>query len=202
MHELMKLPYEYDALEPYLDALTMQIHHGKHHATYVQKLNDALGKHPDLFSKSIEELLKNINAIPEDIRQAVRNFGGGVANHNFYWLSMKPDAGGEPGGSLADAIAAKFIDFTKFRELFSNSAAALFGSGWTWLVLRDGELKIENTPNQDSPLSTGAVPLLTIDVWEHAYYILYNNRRADYINNWWNVVDWGEVSRRFEDAMK
>ncbi|MBI2583285.1 MAG: superoxide dismutase [Candidatus Aenigmarchaeota archaeon] len=202
MHELPKLPYSYDALEPHIDARTMEIHHTKHHQTYVTKLNEALSKHKQLGGKPVDELLKNLNAVPEDIRTAVRNHGGGHFNHSMFWVIMGPKGGGSPGGALADAISEKFGDFAKFKEQFSNSAAGLFGSGWAWLVLRNGQLAIETTPNQDNPVSSGANPIMGIDVWEHAYYLKFQNRRPDYIAAWWNVVNWREVEENYKKAQK
>lgn len=197
--KLMDLPYAYDALEPHIDARTMEIHHSKHHQGYTNKLNAAIEKHPDLQSKSARELLENLGAIPEDIRTAVRNSGGGFKNHNIFWKVMSPDGGGEPTGQLAAAINQNFGSFETFKDTFSNAAATLFGSGWAWLCKKsDGSLTVISTPNQDSPYSQGLTPLLTLDVWEHAYYLNYQNRRPDYIKAWWNVVNWEEVTRRFE----
>ncbi len=200
--ELPKLPYAYDALEPYIDARTMEIHHSKHHAGYTKKLNAALEKHPELFEKSIEELVGNPDAIPEDIRTAVRNNGGGYYNHAIFWTVMGPNGGGAPSGALAQAIEAAFGGFDAFKQTFSNAAATRFGSGWAWLGLKNGKLEVISMPNQDVPLLAGLTPILGIDVWEHAYYLKYQNRRGDYIANWWNVVNWDEVARRFEAASK
>ncbi len=201
-HELLPLPYAYDSLEPHIDEQTMRIHHDKHHQAYVNNLNTALEKHPELQDKSVEELLKNLNAIPEDIRTAVRNNGGGHANHSLFWLIMGPH-GGEPSGKLANAINATFGSFESFKEQFSNAAATRFGSGWAWLsVDASGKLVVTSTPNQDSPLSEGLTPILGLDVWEHAYYLKYQNRRGDYIGAWWNVVNWDEVASRHEMALK
>lgn len=199
---LPDLPYAHDALEPHIDAQTMEIHHGKHHAGYVKKTNAALESAPDLQGKSVAELLEDLNAIPENIRTAIRNSGGGHANHTQFWTAMSPDGGGEPNGALAKAIEAGLGGFAAFKDAFSITAAGRFGSGWGWLVL-DGskELKVLSTANQDSPISEGLTPLLGLDVWEHAYYLHYQNRRADYIAAWWNVVNWPEVSERFEAAM-
>ncbi len=198
--ELPALPYAYDALEPYIDARTMEIHHTKHHAGYTKKLNAALEKHPELFEKSIEELVGNPDAIPEDIRTAVRNNGGGYYNHSIFWTVMGPDGGGEPKGALAKAIKAAFGSFEAFKQTFSTAAATRFGSGWAWLGFQNGKLAVISMPNQDAPLRAGMTPILGLDVWEHAYYLKYQNRRGDYITNWWNVVNWDEVARRFEAA--
>jgi Fe-Mn family superoxide dismutase len=195
--ELPKLPYAYDALEPHIDARTMEIHHSKHHQAYTNNLNAALEKHPDLAGKSAEDLLKDLNSVPEDIRTAVRNNGGGFVNHNLFWMVMSPDGGGEPSGALADAINAAFGDFASFKDTFSKTAGGQFGSGWGWLVKDGGTLKVLSTPNQDNPLSLGLTPILGLDVWEHAYYLNYQNRRPDYIAAWWNVVNWDEVASRF-----
>lgn len=199
---LPQLPYAYDALEPYIDARTMEIHHNKHHGGYTKKLNDALEKHPKLFEKSIEALISNPDAIPEDIRTTVRNNGGGYYNHAIFWTVMGPQGGGQPSGALAKAIEAAFGDFEAFRQIFSNAAATRFGSGWAWLGLKGGKLEVISMPNQDAPLLAAMTPILGIDVWEHAYYLKYQNRRGDYIANWWNVVNWDEVARRFEVASK
>ncbi len=196
--QLPPLPYPYDALEPSIDAQTMMLHHDKHHAAYVNNLNGALEKHPELGGKSLEDLLGNLNAVPEDIRTVVRNHGGGTLNHNLFWVLMAPKAGGEPGGNLAQAIQSAFGSFQAFKEAFEKAAMGRFGSGWAWLNRRpDGSLVINSTANQDNPISEGLFPLLGIDVWEHAYYLKYQNRRNEYIANWWNVVNWGEVARRF-----
>jgi superoxide dismutase, Fe-Mn family len=202
-YELPNLPYDYDALEPVIDEDTMHLHHEKHHNTYVTNLNAALDKHPEADPGNVEELLANIGSIPEDIRTAVRNNGGGHSNHSMFWRIMGPDGGGEPAGGLADAINSAFGSFEGFKEQFASAAApgALFGSGWAWLIAApDGSLFIETTPNQDSPLMEGKTPILGLDVWEHAYYLKYQNRRPEYIENWWNVVNWDEVARRFEAA--
>jgi superoxide dismutase, Fe-Mn family len=202
-HELIKLPYAYDALEPHIDARTMEIHHSKHHQTYVNNLNAALDKHPELHQKSLDALLGNLSAVPEDIRTAVRNNGGGVANHNIFWSIMKKGGGGEPKGELLKAIETGFGSFAKLKELATNNGLTRFGSGWSWLVVgKDGKLAALSLPNQDSPLSEGQTPLLTIDVWEHAYYLKYQNRRADYLNAWWNVVDWDAIAARYAAAKK
>jgi superoxide dismutase, Fe-Mn family len=197
--ELPDLPYAYDALEPYIDTQTMQLHHGKHHATYVTNLNGAIEKHSQLSGKSLEELLGDLAAVPEDVRMVVRNHGGGTYNHNLFWVMMSPKGGGEPKGDLARAIDSSFGNFTSFREQFEKAAAARFGSGWAWLNLKnDGSLVVNSTANQDSPVMEGLTPILGIDVWEHAYYLKYQNRRPEYISNWWNVVNWDEVARRFD----
>ncbi|MCY8232974.1 superoxide dismutase SodA [Priestia endophytica] len=198
-HELPQLPYAYDALEPHIDKETMNIHHTKHHNTYVTKLNDAI-KGTDLEAKSIEELVSNLDAVPENIRTAVRNNGGGHANHSLFWTILSPEGGGEPTGELADAINKKFGSYEKFQEEFAAAAAGRFGSGWAWLVVDNGEVAITSTPNQDSPLMEGKTPVLGLDVWEHAYYLNYQNRRPDYISAFWNVVNWDEVSKRYEAA--
>ena len=198
-HALPPLPYDYAALEPYIDAQTMQIHHGKHHQAYVNNLNAALDKHPELSSWSLEDLLRKINQVPEDIRTAVRNNGGGHHNHSLFWTIMGPpsETGGEPGGALADAITKTFGSVVKFKELLSAAATGRFGSGWAWLVVSGGNLEVLSTANQDSPLMDGKVPILGLDVWEHAYYLKYQNRRPDYIAAWWSVVNWEEVARRY-----
>jgi Fe-Mn family superoxide dismutase len=194
---LSPLPYSYDALEPHIDTLTMQIHHDKHHAAYVNNLNAAIEKHPELGGKSLEALLADLNAVPEDIRTAVRNHGGGTWNHDLFWKVMAPKAGGEPKAELAKAIDAAFTNFASFKAEFEKAATGRFGSGWAWLVKKGGKLAILSTANQDNPMSDGATPLLTLDVWEHAYYLKYQNRRAEYVTNWWNLVNWNEVAGRF-----
>jgi len=198
-HTPPPLPYDYAALEPYIDAQTMQIHHGKHHQAYVNNLNAALDKHPELSPWSLEDLLRKINQVPEDIRTAVRNNGGGHHNHSLFWTIMGPpsETGGEPGGALADAITKTFGSVVKFKELLSAAATGRFGSGWAWLVVSGGSLQVLSTANQDSPLMDGKVPILGLDVWEHAYYLKYQNRRPDYIAAWWSVVNWEEVARRY-----
>jgi len=204
-HTLPPLPYDFGALEPYIDAQTMQIHHGKHHQAYVNNLNAALDKHPELHKKTLEDLLRGINAIPEDIRTAVRNNGGGHHNHSLFWTIMAPagkGGGGEPSGALADAIKKTFGDFAKFKEQLASAATSRFGSGWAWLVLSGGKLEVLSTANQDSPLMDGKIPVLGLDVWEHAYYLKYQNRRPDYVTAWWNVVNWAEVGKRYEAARK
>jgi len=198
-YELPPLPYAYEALEPFIDTTTMQIHHDKHHAAYVTNLNGALEKHPELAGKSLETLLKDLNAIPEDIRTVVRNHGGGTWNHTMFWEIMAPKAGGDPSGALATAISSAFGNFANFKIEFEKAAAGRFGSGWAWLVKKtDGGLAVVSTANQDNPMSDGLLPLMGLDVWEHAYYLKYQNRRAEYISNWWNVVHWAEVQRRFK----
>jgi Fe-Mn family superoxide dismutase len=195
---LPDLPYTSDALEPYIDKLTMEIHHGKHHAAYVANLNKALEPVPELAGKPLEVLLANgLAAVPESIRTAVRNNGGGTLNHSFFWWSMGPKAGGQPSGKLAEAIHGTFGSFEQFKEKFSAAAMGRFGSGWAWLVKdASGKLDISSTANQDTPLSEGKSPLLALDVWEHAYYLKYQNRRVEYVAAWWNVVNWQEVERR------
>jgi superoxide dismutase, Fe-Mn family len=195
-HLLPPLPYPYDALEPYIDKQTMEIHHGKHHNAYVTNLNAALEKHPELQSKSVEDLLRGINSVPEDIRTAVRNNGGGHANHSMFWQIMGPKAGGPPSGAVADAIASSFGSFDKLKEEFKKAAAGRFGSGWAWVISSGNKLTVESTPNQDSPLMEGKKPVFGIDVWEHAYYLKYQNRRPEYIDAWWNVVNWAEINKR------
>ncbi|NIA02402.1 MAG: superoxide dismutase [Nitrospirae bacterium] len=197
-HELPALPYGYDALEPHLDAKTVEIHHDKHHQAYTDKLNAALETHPELTEKSVVELLSNLSSVPEDIRKAVQNHGGGYHNHKLFWETMGPDGGGEPEGELKTAIEKAFGDFASFKEKFTNAAATLFGSGWTWLSTdKAGEVKIHTTQNQDSPLSEGLIPLLPLDIWEHAYYLKFQNRRPEFIQSWWNVVNWKEVEKKF-----
>ena len=196
-HTLPALPYDFGALEPHIDAQTMQIHHGKHHQAYVNNLNAALDKHPELHQKSLEELLRGIHTVPDAIRTAVRNNGGGHHNHSLFWTVMAPRAGGEPSGKLADAIRRTFGGVDKFKELVTQAALGRFGSGWAWLVASGGAPQVHSTPNQDSPLMEGKTPILGLDVWEHAYYLKYQNRRPDYITAWWNVVNWAEAERRF-----
>jgi len=195
---LPPLPYAFDALEPHIDAQTMQIHHDKHHATYVANLNKAVADFPDLGKKPVGDLLKDLTSVPETIRAAVRNQGGSHYNHSLFWQMMKKNAGGEPSGDLSKAMNKKFGGFAAFKDQFTKAAAAQFGSGWAWLVSDGGDLKIESAPNQDSPLSAGRQPLLGLDVWEHAYYLKYQNRRADYIAAWFNLVNWDFVSERFQ----
>jgi superoxide dismutase, Fe-Mn family len=198
---LPEVPYAYDALEPHIDARTMEIHHTKHHQTYVNNLNAALEKAPDVRYDDIDQLLRNFDSIPQEIQTAVRNNGGGHANHSLFWTIMGPNGGGEPGGAVGEAIRSAFGDFAGFRDKFANAAKGRFGSGWAWLVVGDGrQVQVTDTANQDSPLMSGQTPVLGLDVWEHAYYLHYPNRRPDYIDAWWNVVNWDEVNRRFEGA--
>jgi superoxide dismutase, Fe-Mn family len=198
---LPEVPYAYDALEPHIDARTMEIHHTKHHQTYVNNLNAALEKAPDVRYDDIDQLLRNFDSIPQEIQTAVRNNGGGHANHSLFWTIMGPNGGGEPGGAVGEAIRSAFGDFAGFRDKFANAAKGRFGSGWAWLVVGDGrQVQVTDTANQDSPLMSGQTPVLGLDVWEHAYYLHYQNRRPDYIDAWWNVVNWDEVNRRFEGA--
>ena len=195
------LPYAYDVLEPTIDKETMTLHHDKHHAAYVNNLNAAIEKHPELGSKSAEDLIKNLTAVPDDIRNAVRNNGGGHVNHSMFWTIMGPNAGGAPAGPLADAIKSTFGDLETFKTQFNDAGVKQFGSGWAWLVLTaDGKLQITSTPNQDNPMSAGQYPVMGNDVWEHAYYLKYQNRRADYLKEWWNVVSWPEVNQRFQSG--
>jgi len=197
-YTLPPLPYPTNALEPHIDAQTMEIHHGKHHNAYVTNLNAALEKAPELADKSLDDLLRNLNSVPEAVRTAVRNNGGGHWNHSQFWKTMAPNAGGKPTGKLAAAIDAAFGDFEKFKEAFNAAGAGRFGSGWVWLVNEGGKLAITSTPNQDNPLMDGkAPPILGNDVWEHAYYLKYQNRRPDYLKAWWNTVNWEEVGKRF-----
>jgi len=195
---LPPLPYDYNALEPHIDEQTMRIHHDKHHGAYVTNLNAALEKHPQLQQKSVEELLKSINSVPEDIRTAVRNNGGGHANHTMFWEIMGPGKGGAPSGALGDAIKSSFGDFETFKKQFADAGVKRFGSGWAWLIDVGGKLAIESTANQDSPLMEGKKIIMGLDVWEHAYYLKYQNRRPDYITAWWNVVNWEAVAKRFK----
>jgi len=196
-HELPALPYAHDALEPFIDTMTMQIHHGKHHQAYVTNLNAALEQSPDLQKHSVDDLIRNIANVPEAIRTAVRNNGGGHANHAMFWQIMAPKAGGDPSGPLADAIKASFGSFETFKGDLKKAALGRFGSGWAWLVNTGGKLTIESSPNQDSPAMEGKNVVMGVDVWEHAYYLKYQNRRADYIDAWWSVVNWSEVAKRF-----
>ena len=196
-HQLPPLPYDFSALEPHIDTQTMQIHHGKHHQAYVNNLNAALEKRADLQGMSAEELLRNLGSVPEDIRTAVRNNGGGHVNHTMFWKMMAPNAGGAPTGAVAEAITSSFGSFDAFKEQFAKAGVGRFGSGWAWLIDTNGKLSIESTANQDNPISDGKKPILGIDVWEHAYYLKYQNRRPDYITAWWNVVNWAEVNRLF-----
>jgi Fe-Mn family superoxide dismutase len=202
-HQLPSLPYDYSALEPHIDARTMEIHHTKHHQAYVNKLNDALGGHADLASKDLNELLRTIETVPDSIRQAVINHGGGHANHTLFWQVMGKGMGGQPTGDLADAIKDAFGSFDSFKDQFSKAAATRFGSGWAWLGFdAKGKLHVGSTANQDSPLMMGHTPILGLDVWEHAYYLKYQNRRPDYISAWWNVVNWNKVAEFFAQARK
>jgi len=196
-HTLPALPYAFNALEPWIDAKTMEIHHGKHHQAYITNLNNALAGHPELEAKSIDDLIAHLDAVPEAIRPVVRNNGGGHANHSLFWITIGPGKGGAPTGALADAINAAFGSFDAFKEAFAKAGATRFGSGWAWLSLKDGKLAISSTPNQDSPVMEGAKPLLGLDVWEHAYYLNYQSRRPDYIAAFWNIVDWDAVAARF-----
>ena len=195
-YELPALPYAFNALEPHIDAKTMEIHHGKHHQAYVTNLNAALDKHPELHSKTIEDLLKGINSVPEDIRTPVRNNGGGHANHTMFWEIMGPNGGGAPSGAIADAINASFGGFDKLKEEFKKAAVGRFGSGWAWVIDNAGKLVVESSANQDSPLMEGKKIVFGIDVWEHAYYLNYQNRRPDYVDAWWNVVNWAAINKR------
>jgi len=200
-HVLPDLPYGYDALEPNIDAKTMEIHHGKHHQGYVNNLNAALENHPELQDKSVEDLISDLNSIPENIRNAVRNNGGGHANHSLFWPCMGSDGGGNPEGELADAINSAFGSFDDFKDQFSKAAATRFGSGWAWLCVdNNGGLVVTSTPNQDNPISDGLKPVLGLDVWEHAYYLNYQNRRPDYVSSWWNVVNWNQVAQNYSSA--
>jgi superoxide dismutase, Fe-Mn family len=197
MFEVPKLPYSFDALEPYIDAKTMEIHHDKHHTAYVNKLNEALKQSDEWEAKSIEDIVTNYTKAPEAIRGALRNHGGGHLNHSLFWSSLKPKGDGEPDGKLAEALSVGFTDFATFKEQFTKAAGGVFGSGWAWLVKdHSNKLSIVTTPNQDNPLTQGLTPLLGLDVWEHAYYLKYQNRRPEYIEAWWNVVNWEEVARR------
>ncbi|SFJ89999.1 superoxide dismutase, Fe-Mn family [Marinilactibacillus piezotolerans] len=199
-YNLPELPYAYDALAPHIDEETMRIHHDKHHAAYVTKVNAALESHPELAELSIDELMQKLDSVPEDIKTAVQNNGGGHANHSLFWEILSPNGGGKPSGELADAIDNQFGSFDEFKEKFSATGAGRFGSGWAWLVLTDGKLEVIDTLNQDSPLSLGKTPILGLDVWEHAYYLNYQNKRPEYISAFWNVVNWDEVAKRYEAA--
>ena len=197
--ELSPLPYNYDALEPYIDAQTMQLHHDMHHQTYVNNLNTAVGKYSELETKSPEELIKSLDSLPSDILSAVRNNGGGHVNHTMFWQIMAPNAGGEPTGPIADAIMENFGDFESFKQRFNDAGTKQFGSGWVWLIrTSDGKIEITSTPNQDSPMTSGSFPIMGNDVWEHAYYLKYQNKRPEYLKQWWNVVNWNEINKRFE----
>jgi Fe-Mn family superoxide dismutase len=200
MHELPKLPYAFDALEPHIDARTMEIHHDKHHQAYVDNLNKALAQAPSLESKSVEDLLRGFDAVPDAIKTAVKNHGGGHANHTMFWETMGPGGGGNPSGALAGAIDSAFGSFTALQEKLNAAATGQFGSGWGWLVASGGKLDVIARPNQDSPLMEGKTPILGVDVWEHAYYLKYQNRRADYLKAWWNVIRWDKVGERFASA--
>ena len=195
-HTLPPLPYAFTALEPHIDARTMEIHHGKHHQAYVTNLNAALDKHPDLHAKSVEQLLAGISTVPEDIRTAVRNNGGGHLNHTMFWEIMGPGGGGAPTGKIADAINSSFGSFDKLKDEFKKAAIGRFGSGWAWVIDNGGKLIVESTANQDSPLMDGKKVVFGIDVWEHAYYLHYQNRRPDYVDAWWNVVNWAAINKR------
>jgi superoxide dismutase, Fe-Mn family len=200
-YTLPPLPYDYAALEPHIDAKTMEIHYTKHHQTYITNLNNALKDHPTLQGKTIDELISHLDLVPEAIRPVVRNNGGGHANHSFFWQIMKPGGGGDPTGPLAQAITAELGGFTSFKEAFAKAGLGRFGSGWAWLIVgKDGKLAVTSSPNQDSPIMEGLTPLLGVDVWEHAYYLKYQNRRADYITAWWNTLNWDEIGRRYSAA--
>ena len=201
-YELPPLPYDYAALEPHIDAETMKLHHDKHHQAYINNLNGAIEKHPDLGKHTAEDLLRNLNSVPEDIRTTVRNNGGGHVNHSMFWAIMQPGGGGEPTGRIAEQIRKDFGDFAAFKKQFNETTAKQFGSGWGWLLWDGGKLAITTTPNQDSPLLLGKYPILGNDVWEHAYYLKYQNRRPDYLAAWWNTVNWNEINKRFEQAQK
>jgi len=199
-HELEKLPYGFDALEPYMDAKTVEIHYSKHHQGYVNNLNKALEKHPELFEKSLEDLLEDLNAIPEDIRTAVKNNGGGHANHTLYWNCMKKD-GGEPTGEIADAIKNEFGSYEAFKEKFGNAAKSHFASGWAWLAVNNGKLEVLSTSGHETPLSMGKRPILVIDVWEHSYYLLYQNRRAEFVDNFFKIINWEKINENYKNVM-
>jgi len=199
-YSLPDLPYGYDALEPHIDAKTMEIHHTKHHQTYVDKLNAAIEGKDDLFYENVDDLLRNFSKVPDDVKTPVRNHGGGHSNHSLFWTLLSADGGGEPSGAVADAIKSSFGSFKEFQEKFNTAAANQFGSGWAWLVVEGGKVDVISTPNQDSPLMDGKTPVLGLDVWEHAYYLKYQNKRPEYIEAFWNVVNWEEVNRRFEGA--
>jgi len=201
-HVLPPLPYAFDALEPYIDAKTMEIHHDKHHGAYVTNLNKALEGNADLQKLSVEQLIAQIERVPENLRTAVRNNGGGHANHSLFWKIMKKGGGGEPKGELADAIKSTFGSFADFKTKFNQAATTRFGSGWAWLFFKDGKLTLESLPNQDNPLMSGGKPVMGLDVWEHAYYLKYQNRRPEYIEAWWNVVNWDEITKNFGAAKK
>ncbi|ERI92206.1 superoxide dismutase, Mn [Clostridiales bacterium oral taxon 876 str. F0540] len=197
--KLPNLPYSYDALEPYIDTQTMMVHHDKHHAAYVEKLNEAVNKYPELKDKSLEYLLSNLDKLPNDVKEAIRNNGGGHYNHSLFWTIMGKDKGGEPKGKLKEDIVKSFGSFDNFKKEFKTAALNRFGSGWAWLIKdRDGKLKVISTPNQDSPIMVGTTPIMGLDVWEHAYYLKYQNKRGDYIDNWWKIVNWDEVEKRYK----
>jgi Fe-Mn family superoxide dismutase len=200
--ELPALPYDYSALEPYIDEATMKLHHDKHHQAYITKLNDAVAKHADLAKHSAEDLLKNLQSLPEDVRGPIRNNGGGHVNHTMFWQIMKPQGGGDPTGKIGEQITKDFGSFADFKKQFNEKTAAQFGSGWGWLLWDGSKLIITTTPNQDSPITQGHYPILGNDVWEHAYYLKYQNKRPDYLEAWWNVVNWQEVDKRFEHAQQ
>ncbi|MER3407042.1 MAG: superoxide dismutase [Patescibacteria group bacterium] len=197
-YSLPNLPYSYDALEPYIDKMTMEIHHTKHHQTYINNLNSALEKYPEFHNLELEQILKNLNQLPEEIRSSVRNNGGGHSNHSLFWEIMKPNGGGEPQGELRKAIEENFGSFENFKNLFSETAIKHFGSGWAWLVLTsEKKLKVYSLLNQDNPLMNGDLPIMGLDVWEHAYYLKYQNRRAEYVQNWWNIVNWEKIEENY-----
>ena len=199
--ELPALPYAYNALEPYIDAQTVELHYSKHHATYQKNLNTALEKYPQFFGMTLDKIMSDLNSVPEDVRMTVRNNGGGLYNHNIYWAIMGSGKGGEPVGKLASAITAAFGSFTALKEQVEKAGLGRFGSGWAWLSKKaDGSLVVHSTPNQDTPLADGFSPIIGVDVWEHAYYLKYQNRRAEYLANWWNLVNWGEADRRFGES--
>jgi Fe-Mn family superoxide dismutase len=195
--ELPPLPYDFSALEPHIDARTMEIHHDRHHGTYVNNLNGAIQKHPELEGKSVEDLLSDLSSVPDDIRTVVRNNGGGHYNHSIFWQIMSPDGGGEPSGEVAEAISEAFGDFASFKDTLSKAAIGQFGSGWGWLYLSGGRLAIKGFPNQDNPIMDGGVPIMGVDVWEHAYYLKYQNKRPDYVAAWWNTVNWSAINDRY-----
>ena len=196
---LPPLPYGFDALEPHIDARTMEIHHDRHHGTYVNNLNGAIQKHPELEGKTVEDLLGDLSSVPDDIRTVVRNNGGGHYNHSIFWQIMSPDGGGEPSGEVAEAISEAFGDFASFKDTLSKAAIGQFGSGWGWLYLSGGRLSIKGFPNQDNPIMDGGVPIMGVDVWEHAYYLKYQNKRPDYVAAWWNTVNWSAVNDRYSE---
>ena len=201
-HEVPALPYDYTALEPHIDEATMKLHHDKHHQAYVTNLNAAIEKHPELGQHTPEDLLKNLDTLPDDVKGPIRNNGGGHVNHTMFWEIMGPNGGGEPTGAIGEQITKDFGSFEDFKKLFNETTAKQFGSGWGWLIFDSGKLKITTTPNQDNPISQGKLPILGNDVWEHAYYLKYNNRRPEYLAAWWNTVNWTAVNKRFEQALK